>query len=241
MPSTLKTLDQLKQDDCRLDDGWDFRCVMHFDNMSYVAWNSKSREAIVVDPAREDLEMILSETEKLKDYRFIAVIDTHTHADHISGAAKLAAQLSVPLIMQVHAPSHKVDIRISRDTTLPTAAGPLKFLVTPGHTADCMTPIWGPFIFTGDTLMYGDTGRDDLPTGDGAAHYDSLQKIKAHAKPQQLMLTNHDDPGRVSTWATQLKICPQLTQTKEEFMNDAGAFVGNSPKLLKESLYENFK
>src|SRR5262249_42878528 len=115
----------------------------------------------------------------LSGLRFVAVIDTHTHADHVSCAADLAQALRAPLIMHLSSPSRRVELRVSRDTVLPLAAGPLRLLETPGHTPDCVTPIWGPFLFGGDVLMYGDTGRDDLPGGDPAAHWESLQKIKA--------------------------------------------------------------
>jgi glyoxylase-like metal-dependent hydrolase (beta-lactamase superfamily II) len=114
--------------------------------------------------------------------------------------------------------------------------------VTPGHTAECITPIWGPFLLGGDTLLFGDTGRDDLPGGDPAAHWESLQKIKDHVTFDTLMLPGHDGRGgRVSSWRHQLEISPALKQDRETFIQDAGSYVGPSPKLLKESLYENFK
>jgi glyoxylase-like metal-dependent hydrolase (beta-lactamase superfamily II) len=170
------------------------------------------------------------------------VIDTHTHADHVSIAATLANDLGTPLVQHVLSPSRRVHLRVSQDTALPTASSPLKLLVTPGHTAECITPIWGPFLFGGDMILYGDTGRDDLPGGDPEAHWESLQKIKAHATPDMLLLPGHDGrKGRISSWRHQLEISPGLTQDKPAFVQDAGAYVGPSPKLLKESLYENFK
>jgi glyoxylase-like metal-dependent hydrolase (beta-lactamase superfamily II) len=102
--------------------------------------------------------------------------------------------------------------------------------------------IWGPFIFGGDTLLYGDTGRDDLPGGDPEAHYDSVQSVKAHARPEMIVLPGHDHKGgRASTWATQLKVNSSLTQEREDFVREAGSFEAPAPKLLKKSLFENFK
>lgn len=243
MNTVVKDVRELIQDKSSVPAGWRAKAVINDDNMTYVVWNETSREAIVVDPMREDWETLLSVTRnELKGYRFLAVIDTHTHADHISCAASLANELRVPLIQHQLSPSRRVHLRVSQDAALPTVAGPLKLLVTPGHTAECITPIWGPFLFGGDMLLYGDTGRDDLPGGDPRAHWESIQKIKAHVTPDVLVLPGHDgEGGRVSSWRHQLEISPGLKQDKQTFIKDAGSYVGPSPKILKESLYENFK
>ncbi len=243
MSTTVKDIRELIQDGSPVEKDWHAKAVINDDNMTYVVWNEATKEAIVVDPMREDWETLVAlSRNELKGFRFVAVIDTHTHADHISCAADLANELNAPLIQHQLSPSQRIHLRVSRDTALPTAAGPLRLLVTPGHTAECITPIWGPFLFGGDMLLYGDTGRDDLPGGDPGAHWESIQKIKAHASPETLMLPGHDGQGgRVSSWRHQLEISPGLTQDKETFIKDAGSYVGPSPKLLKESLYENFK
>lgn len=243
MGTAVKDIRELIQDKSTVPANWRAKAVINDDNMTYVVWNESSREAIVVDPMREDWEALLSITRiELKDYRFLAVIDTHTHADHISCAASLANELKAPLIQHQLSPSKRIHLRISQDTALSTAAGPLQFLVTPGHTAECITPIWGPFLFGGDMLLYGDTGRDDLPGGDPEAHWESIQKIKAHVTSDHLLMPGHDsEGGRVTSWKHQLENSPGLKQDKQTFIKDAGSYVGPSPKILKESLYENFK
>lgn len=243
MSTVVKDFRELIQDKSAVPVGWRAKVVINDDNLTYVAWSENSREAIVVDPMREDWEVLLAVTRnELKGYRFLAVIDTHTHADHISCAASLANELKVPLIQHHLSPSKRIHLRVSQDTSLPSAAGPLKLLMTPGHTAECITPIWGPFLFGGDILLYGDTGRDDLPGGDPEAHWESIQKIKTHVTGEHLVAPGHDsEGGRVSSWKHQLEISPALKQDKQTFIKDAGSYVGPSPKILKESLYENFK
>lgn len=239
----IQNVVELKSDSCEIPAGWNARAVINDDNMTYLVWNDSTREGIVVDPMQEDLESILSLIRnQLRDYRFLAVIDTHTHADHISCAADLAEALHAPLIQHALSPSKRIHLRVHRDTAVSAAAGPLHLLMTPGHTPDSMTPIWGPFILGGDTLLYGDTGRDDLPGGDPAAHWESLQKIKAFVQPGMILLPGHDgEGGRISSWKTQLEINSSLRQDQKTFLSDAGSYVGPSPKLLKESLYFNFK
>ncbi len=243
MKTIVKDVSEIIVDKTPIPDGWQGKAVINDDNMTYVVWNESSKEALVVDPMREDWEALVTITTKdLKGFRFLAVIDTHTHADHVSCAADLANKLKVPLIQHMTSPSKRIHLRVSRDTEIPSVATPLKLLVTPGHTGDSITPIWGPYLFGGDTLMYADTGRDDLPGGNPAEHWESLQKIKEHASDKMIMLPGHDGQGgRASSWQTQLEVSPGLKQDKNTFILDAGAYVGPSPKLLKESLYENFK
>ncbi len=242
MSTQVKPLSEILVDKAKIPAGWAGKVVINEDNLTFLVWNESSKEALFVDPMLDDWDELIREAAALKGYRFIAVIDTHTHADHISCAARLAEHVKAPLIQHVLSPSSRIHLKVNRDTALSTGAGPLHLLVTPGHTAECITPIWGPFLFGGDMVFYGDTGRDDLPGGDPAAHWESLQKIKAHAEPDMLMLPGHDNKGgRASSWKTQLEINPALAQDKETFIHDGGAWVGPSPKLLKVSLYENFK
>lgn len=247
MPTELKLFEQIVRDGFSLQakwPNWDLRLVLNDDNCTYLLLNHATREAIWTDPMREDWEVQAAETRKLLEmgYRFLAIFDSHTHADHISNAAQLAELAQAPVVMSERAPSRRIDLRVSRDTTLSAAAGPVHLLVTPGHTADSLTLIWGPFILGADTILYGDTGRDDLPGGDPAAHYESLQKVKRMATPDMVFLPGHDgEGGKVSSWRTQLEINAPLTQDRETFVREAGAYVGPAPKILKESLFENFK
>ena len=242
MKTAVKKLEEIVLEGVLPPAGWRLRAIVNDDNMTYLAWNEQAREAVVVDPMKDDWEGLVREVQALEGYRFLAVIDTHTHADHISSASDLAKFTGAPLVQHEAAPSRRVELRVSRDTVLSTAAGPFRLLCTPGHTPDSVTLIWGPFILGADTLLYGDTGRDDLPGGDPSAHYDTLQKIKAHASSEMVLLPGHDGSGgRASSWATQMKENASLTQDRETFVREAGAYVGPAPKNLKESLFENFK
>jgi sulfur dioxygenase len=221
---------------------WSVQVFVTDDNLCYLAVNHQHQEMICVDPVLQDVQAILQHCSLKKDYRFLAVIDTHTHADHLTGAKELAELLRSPLIMHENAASRRVDMRICRDMSWLTASGSMCFLEAPGHTSDGLLVIWGPFVFTGDTLLFSDTGRNDLPTGDAHAHYLTLEKMRNRLKPEQIILPGHDSKGgRASSWQYQLENNPSLLQSKEVFISEATAFDGPSPQALKSSLYYNFK
>ncbi len=243
MASQIKTLQEILTDGEKpISPEWNLFAIHSDDCQSYIALNEKTRETLIVDPKREDLEAYRSVLTKIKDPRILCIVDTHTHADHISIAAQLAEELNVPLVMHEKSPTQRAHLRISRSTTLPAQAGAMTFLTTPGHTPDSLTVLWGPFLFGGDTVLYGDVGRDDLPGGDPEAHYKSLQLVKTHATPEMIVLPGHDfKGGRASSWKTQLSINSSLTQGHQDFVREASEFNAPAPKLLKESLKENFK
>lgn len=221
---------------------WQLRAIQSEECLSYVVWNSRTQEALVIDPKREDHDAYKAIATELKDYRWIAVIDTHTHADHVSLAAPLAEELRAPLVMHALSPSPRVHLRVNRTTHLSAQAGEACLLPTPGHTPDSLTVTWGPFLFGGDTILFGDVGRDDLPGGNPEAHYESIKAVLGVARPEMILLPGHDHKGgRASSWATQLKTNASLTQPREEFIREARAFDVPAPRLLKESLRENFK
>lgn len=225
-----------------LRDGWGIRVVTGDQCQSYVAWNEASREAIVVDPKREDLAAYAEIVSHLKHYLWLAVIDTHTHADHVSCGPEVAALLGCPYVMGAEAQSRRVDLRVGRDCRVPGRAAPLVLVLTPGHTPDSMTVLWGPFVFGGDTVLFGDVGRDDLPGGDPAAHYSSVKRLLELVELGAILLPGHDhEGGRASTWADQLKCNASLTEPRDKFIREAAAFDGASPDHLKESLRENSK
>ena len=243
MESKILTLkDILAKGDTTPPDEWQIRAILSEECLSYVVWNTRTKEGLVIDPKLEDWNSYIKVIAEQPGIRWLAVVDTHTHADHISVAAKLAAHLHSPLLMHELSPSRRVDLRVSRTTKIQAQAAPIQLVATPGHTPDSMSVIWGPYLFGGDTILFGDTGRDDLPGGDPTAHYDSVQELKRHASAEMIFLPGHDHKGgRASTWKTQLQVNSSLTQGREDFIREAAAFDGASPQLLKKALAENFK
>jgi glyoxylase-like metal-dependent hydrolase (beta-lactamase superfamily II) len=102
------------------------------------------------------------------------VIDTHTHADHFSGAHEMAAMLEARVVMHRDSPAPRIDIKLDDGDMLLVGDIRVRAIHTPGHTRDSMCLLAEDRVFTGDTLLVGATGRTDLPTGDPEQLYDSL-------------------------------------------------------------------
>jgi glyoxylase-like metal-dependent hydrolase (beta-lactamase superfamily II) len=240
--SSAKNLNEILLDrNLSPENKWGFKSILTDDSLSYVVWNKDTNEGLVVDPVKESIQLTYDTIVAAGNIRWL-IFDTHTHADHVSGAAELSKKIKAPLLMHEKAPSRRVDIRISRDISWPLTGEALQILLTPGHTSDALCLKWGPFLFTGDLILHGDTGRDDLPTGDPTSHFDSLEKIRKLIPKNTLILPGHDaEGGRVTSLETQLKINPSFNQSREEFIKESEAYEGAAPKKLKESLFENFK
>ncbi len=137
-------------------------------------------EAVLVDPV---LEHVPEYVERLKDegLRLTHVIDTHTHADHISGGPSLKDRTGCEYVMHTSAPAHCVSLFVTDRQQLELAGIPVEILHTPGHTGDSICLVLPDRVLTGDTLFLGaaGAGRDDLPGGDPGAHWESLQRILA--------------------------------------------------------------
>ena len=244
LKTSIKTIHELMQqgEPYLLAPEWEVRAVCSEQCLSFVVWNTQTHEAIIVDPKREDMTAYLQLASELKKYRYVAILDTHTHADHVSIGAELAESLHCSYVMHVLSPTHRPNLKVTQDAKIYAQAGSIRCLHTPGHTQDSMTILWGPFVLGGDTVLYGDSGRDDLPTGDARAHFQSLQKLKSILAPDSILLPGHDHRGgRASTWQTQLRMNASLKQSEAEFVEESLSFLAPAPQNLNESLRENFK
>jgi len=179
---------------------------------TYLLASEKTREAVLVDPLLqkidEDLRLLASEGLKLA-----LVIDSHTHADHLSAGAALSERAGVPYLMHRDSRSARVNRRASDGEVLSFGDLRVSLLHTPGHTADSLTLVLEDRVLSGDFLFIGadGAGRLDLPGSDPAVHFDSLKKIEG--LPDRLLLSPaHDYRGAAeSTLGAERKANPVLT------------------------------
>ena len=185
---------------------------------SYLVGCGDTCAAALIDPEVSQVDRYLALAAK-DGLRIHYIIDTHTHADHFSARAQLAAKLGATSVMHRASPA-AVDMRVDDGEMLIVGKLRLRVLHTPGHTADSMTLVSDDRVFTGDTLLYGATGRTDLPTGNADALYASLFDHVLKLDGNLAVYPAHEYKGRTaSTLADELASNPRL-QAK-----DRAAFV----------------
>lgn len=165
-------------------------------NLSYLVMNSESREAFLIDPDLEILGSYLLTLDKEK-VRLVAVIDSHTHAEHATAAPILKQLFNVPYLMHEKAPSSFITDRITHQSERTIAGIMVRFLHTPGHTPDLMTIQIGKHLFTGDSLFNLSCGRTDLPGGDAGQQYQSIHQI-AQLPDEFILHPGHDYNNQLS-------------------------------------------
>lgn len=150
---------------------------------SYLIASRRSREAAIVDPSRE--VEVYEEVLRAREFRVRYVIDTHVHADHISGARRLAAEHGATLCLHESAQVSYPFRRLADGEVVALGGLRLRVLHTPGHRPELISILIGnpeystepSMALTGDSLLVGDVGRPDFGGGDAAAQYESLGRL----------------------------------------------------------------
>jgi sulfur dioxygenase len=188
---------------------------------TYLLGIKGKRSITLIDPVLEHVNDYIALINE-HGYHLTHVIDTHSHADHISGAASLKDITGCDYIMHTDAPTICATFRVSdgfRWNVFDTV--PVEVMYTPGHTKDSISLIFPGSIFTGDTLFLdeGGAGRDDLPGGNPEQHWESLKKI-AGLSEELIVYPAHDYRNRKPSSLKQQKgTNPYLRpMTKEEFI-----------------------
>ena len=131
---------------------------------TYLIASAKGREALIIDPVIENVGEYIKLLKEL-DLKLVKVIDTHIHADHVTGASKLKDITKCSTIMGNHTPAESVEIKVKDDEIINIDNLKIKSMYTPGHTSDSYSFLLDNYLFTGDTLLINGTGRTDFQNG----------------------------------------------------------------------------
>ncbi len=206
---------------------------------TYLIADPETGEAALVDPLRERVDEYLKLLSE-KRLRLRYTIETHTHADHVSGSARLKELTQAKMVMHQSSQAVCVDAPVNDGDVLALGRLKLEVLYTPGHTADAICLLLPDRVLTGDTLLIGSVGRTDLPTGQAAALFDSLQRLLA-LPDHILVLPGHDYDGRrVSTIGRERKGNGRLKiASREEFLSAMARMSLPEPTGMRDVLATN--
>ena len=177
---------------------------------TYLIASSKGREALIIDPVLENVEVYIKLLKDL-DLKLVKVIDTHIHADHVTGASKLKNITKCSTIMGDHTPAESVEIKVKDDEYINLDNFKLRAMYTPGHTSDSYSFLMNNCLFSGDTLLINGTGRTDFQNGNAKDSYNSIFNKLLKLPEETLLYPAHDYKGeKVSTIGKEKKQNPRL-------------------------------
>ena len=209
---------------------------------TYIISSGKGREALVIDPVIDHTNEYIKILEKL-DLKLVKVIDTHIHADHITGLNELNKRTKCTRIMGEKSKSEVIDLKIKDNEKITVENIELKAIYTPGHTDCSYSYLMNDRVFTGDTLLINGTGRTDFQNGNSYEAYDSLFNKLLKLPEKTFIYPAHDYNGKkYSTIEIEKNNNPRLqVKSKEEYAEIMGNLNLANPKMMDVAVPANVK
>ena len=177
---------------------------------TYIIASAKGREALIIDPVLENVEDYIKILNQL-NLKLVKVIDTHIHADHVTGAGKLRDKTKCVTIMGEHTPTDAVEVKVKDDEIIKLDKLNFRAIYTPGHTSDSFCYLMDKYLFSGDTLLINGTGRTDFQNGSSTDAYNSIFNRLLKLPDDTLLYPAHDYKGEtVSTIGKEKRSNPRL-------------------------------
>jgi glyoxylase-like metal-dependent hydrolase (beta-lactamase superfamily II) len=186
---------------------------------SYLLASRPGGEALLIDPVKEAVPGYLRLLREL-DVRLLFAVDTHVHADHVTGLGELREATGCLTVIGSESRAECVSRRVADGELLRVDGIALRALHTPGHTDDSYSFVMPDRVFTGDTLLIRGTGRTDFQNGDPRAQYDSLWGKLLQLPDDTLVYPAHDYKGwTVSTIGEEKAHNPWLqVRSRDEYV-----------------------
>ena len=210
---------------------------------TYIIASGKGREAVIIDPVIENVESYIKLLNEL-DLKLVKVIDTHIHADHVTGASKLKKETNCSTIMGEHTPADAVEIKVKDDEIIKIDQIEIKAMYTPGHTSDSYSFLMdNNCLFSGDTLLINGTGRTDFQNGSSKDAYNSIFDRLLKLPEDTILYPGHDYNGKESsTIGNEKKFNPRLqVKNVDEYVELMSNLNLAKPELIDINVSRNIK
>jgi sulfur dioxygenase len=209
---------------------------------SYLLASRRGGEAMIIDPVIEKVDRYLQLVAEL-DLRLVKAVDTHLHADHVTGLGALRDRTHCITVMGEQSKVDVVSMRVADGDRLQIEGVSLDVLYTPGHTDDSYSFQMADRVFTGDTLLIRGTGRTDFQNGDARAQYESLFGRLLRLPDETLVYPAHDYKGdTVSTIGEEKRFNPRLqVKSADEYVALMGNLKLPDPKMMDVAVPANLR
>jgi sulfur dioxygenase len=207
---------------------------------TYLLADQDTKEAVLIDPVLETIERDLKLIEEL-NLKLLYVLDTHIHADHITGADLIRKRTGVKTCVSKNAGVSCADILLEDGQEIKFGKHTITALATPGHTDSCITYKVGDMLFTGDTLLIRGNGRTDFQQGSSEKLYDSIQRL-FNLNGEYVVYPAHDYKGQTKTTIElEKKYNPRIGsgRSKAEFVKIMSELKLDNPKKIMEAVSAN--
>ena len=220
-----------------------FRQLFDLDTFTYtyLLGCQRTRRAILIDPVFSEVDVY---TGLLKEsgLSLIYTLETHVHADHITGSGILREKLGSKSVVHRDAGAMCADLLVTNGVLLQVGDLEIEVRHTPGHTNGCVSYCMGDRVFTGDALLIGGCGRTDFQQGDAGVLYDSIHKQLFSLPPDTLVYPGHDyQANTVSTIKQEMEKNPRLGggKSRAEFVEIMRNLKLAYPKYIDQALPAN--
>ena len=209
--------------------------------LSYLLACERSRRALLIDPVAVEVDNYIELLGTLR-LQLIYTLETHVHADHITGAGLLREKIGSKSVVHRDAGASCADLLVTDGVLLQVGDIEIRVLHTPGHTSGCVSYALPDRVFTGDALLIGGCGRTDFQQGDAGQLYDSIHGKLFTLPPDTLVYPGHDYNGNtVSTIRQEMQKNPRLGggKSREAFITLMNELKLPYPKHIDSALPAN--
>src|SRR5213078_1018552 len=217
-----------------------------FDSVSgtytYLLASRRGGEALIIDPVLEKVDRYIQLVNEL-DLRLVKAVDTHLHADHVTGLGALRDRTRCITVMGEQSKADVVSMRLAEGEKLSIEGLSLDVLYTPGHTDDSYSYRMDDRVFTGDTLLIRGTGRTDFQNGDPRQQYDSIFAKLLKLPENTMVFPAHDYKGEtVSPIGVEKAFNPRLkVKPVDEYVTLMNGLNLPNPKMMDVAVPANMK
>ena len=207
---------------------------------SYLLASRHGGEALILDPVLEKVDRYCQLLREL-DLRLVKAVDTHLHADHVTGLGELRDRTHCVTIMGEQSKADVVAMRVAEGDKVTIEGLNLDVMYTPGHTDDSYSYLMGDRVFTGDTLLIRGTGRTDFQNGSAHAQYNSIFNRLLKLPDETMVFPAHDYKGdTVSTIGEEKRFNPRLqVRSMEEYVELMHNLKLPNPKMMDVAVPAN--
>src|SRR6478736_6565773 len=209
---------------------------------SYLIASRRGADALIIDPVLEKVDRYVQLLTEL-DLRLVKAVDTHLHADHITGLGALRDRTHCITVMGEQSKADVVSMRLADGEKLEIEGVALDVIYTPGHTDDSYSFAMDDRVFTGDTLLIRGTGRTDFQNGDARAQYESIFNRLLRLPDSTFVFPAHDYKGdTVSTIGEEKAFNPRLqVKSVDEYIELMSKLNLPNPKMMDVAVPANLR